>query len=90
MAKWEELPIADRAQYMRIAVQNGYRDIRSIREAYNRYAEGGNLYETAAFNNGIEGAINLINQDKIQSSYKPFIKIKKNGGHIKRLLTKPH
>lgn len=46
MAKWEELPIADRAQYMRIAVQNGYRDIRSIREAYNRYAEGGNLYET--------------------------------------------
>ena len=45
MAKWEELPIADRAQYMRVAVQNGYRDIRSIREAYNRYAEGGNLFE---------------------------------------------
>ena len=44
MAKWEELPIADRAQYMRIAVQNGYRDIRSIREAYNIYAEGDNLY----------------------------------------------
>ena len=41
MAKWEELPIADRAQYMRLAVQNGYRDIRSIREAYNIYAEGG-------------------------------------------------
>ena len=41
MAKWEELPIADRAQYMRVAVQNGYRDIRSIREAYNKYAEGG-------------------------------------------------
>ena len=46
MAKWEELPISDRAQYMRIAVQNGYRDIRSIREAYNRYTEGGNLFET--------------------------------------------
>ena len=43
MAKWEELPIADRAQYMRVAVQNGYRDIRSIREAYNRYAEGGDV-----------------------------------------------
>lgn len=41
MAKWEELPIADRAQYMKLAVQNGYRDIRSIREAYNIYAEGG-------------------------------------------------
>lgn len=46
MAKWEELPIASRAQYMRLAVQNGYRDIRSIREAYNIYAEGGNLYKT--------------------------------------------
>lgn len=41
MAKWEELPIADRAAYMRVAVKNGYRDIRSIREAYNKYAEGG-------------------------------------------------
>ena len=41
MAKWEELPIASRAQYMKLAVQNGYRDIRSIREAYNIYAEGG-------------------------------------------------
>lgn len=41
MSKWEELPIASRAQYMRLAVQNGYRDIRSIREAYNIYAEGG-------------------------------------------------
>ena len=43
MAKWEELPIADRAQYMKLAVQNGYRDIRSIREAYNIYANGGKL-----------------------------------------------
>ena len=41
MAKWEELPLANRAQYMKLAVQNGYRDIRSIREAYNIYAEGG-------------------------------------------------
>lgn len=41
MAKWEELPIADRAQYMKLAVQNGYRDIRTIREAYNEYAKGG-------------------------------------------------
>ena len=45
MAKWEELPLANRAQYMKLAVQNGYRDIRSIREAYNIYANGGNLFE---------------------------------------------
>ena len=41
MAKWEELPIVDRAEYMKIAVKNGYRDIRSIKEAYNQYAKGG-------------------------------------------------
>lgn len=41
MAKWEELPIADRAAYMKVAVQNGYRDIRSIREAYNKFEDGG-------------------------------------------------
>ena len=41
MAKWEELSMRDRSQYMRLAVQNGYRDIRSIREAYNIYTEGG-------------------------------------------------
>lgn len=41
MAKWEELPIADRAAYMRVAVKNGYKDIRSIREAYNKYGDGG-------------------------------------------------
>ena len=51
MAKWEELPIADRAQYMKLAVQNGYRDIRSIREAYNRYAEGGPKGDTEDGNN---------------------------------------
>lgn len=121
MAKWEELPLANRAQYMKLAVQNGYRDIRSIREAYNIYAEGGPIDDAirnynntngyfqrgemigpiwglddmgtwitnAAFNNGMEGAINLINQGKIQNSYKPFIQIKKNGGYVKRLLTKP-
>lgn len=42
MAKWEELNMADRAAYMKIAVKNGYRDIRSIREAYNKYENGGN------------------------------------------------
>ena len=45
MDSWNKLNIRDRAQYMRVAVQNGYRDIRSIREAYNKYAEGGNLFE---------------------------------------------
>ena len=46
-------------------------------------------YATAAFNTGMTGATNLINQGKIQNSYKPFIKIKKNGGYVRKLLTKP-
>ena len=41
MDSWEKLNIRDRAKYMEIAVKNGYRDIRSIREAYNQYAKGG-------------------------------------------------
>lgn len=41
MAKWEELPLADRAAYMKVAVKNGYRDIRTIKEAYNEFAKGG-------------------------------------------------
>lgn len=51
MAKWEELPIADRAKYMQVAVQNGYRDIRSIREAYNKFEEGG-YSDTKSVENG--------------------------------------
>ena len=47
-------------------------------------------YATAAFNTGMTGAINLINQGKIKDAYKPFIKVKKNGGYIRKLLTKPN
>lgn len=41
MENWKDLPIRDRAAYMRAAVSNGYRDIRSIKEAYAKFAEGG-------------------------------------------------
>lgn len=59
MAKWEELPLASRAQYMRLAVQNGYRDIRSIREAYNIYAKGGTKGDPEdEYNKWLENEIN--------------------------------
>lgn len=35
--KWEELPLADRARLMQVAVRNGYTDIRSIKEAYANF-----------------------------------------------------
>lgn len=35
--KWEELPLADRAKLMAVAVRNGYTDIRSIKAAYANF-----------------------------------------------------
>lgn len=42
MKKWNELSMADRAKYIKLGVQNGITDIKSISDAYNVYADGGN------------------------------------------------
>lgn len=44
--RYEELPIADRATLLREAVKNGYRDIKTIKEVYNSYSEGGEINNT--------------------------------------------
>ena len=60
-----------------------------MRQQYPKASEAQlEQYATAAFNNGMTGATNLINQGKIQSAYKPFINIRKNGGPTAKLLTK--
>ena len=88
MAKWEELPIADRAKYMEIAVKNGYRDIRSIREAYNQYAKGGpkddykEWLENEALQNSklwgvsYDEALNQMKNDK-SYNYRKFYELQK-------------
>lgn len=38
---WENLPMRDRATIIRLGVQSGLRDMNSIRETYNKFAEGG-------------------------------------------------
>lgn len=38
---WENLPMRDRATIIRLGVQSGLRDMSSIRETYNKFAEGG-------------------------------------------------
>ena len=70
MAKWEELPLADRAKYMQLAVKNGYRDIQTIREAYNEYATGGEIKENGNAGKGTpeEG------KKKIGPTYNPETK----------------
>lgn len=35
--------MADRANYIKVAVQNGITDLGNIREAYNSFAKGGIL-----------------------------------------------
>ena len=49
MSTWDKLSMADRAKYIKLAVQNGITSLGDIREAYNKYAEGG---PTAVKRNG--------------------------------------
>ena len=88
MDSWEKLNIRDRAKYMEIAVKNGYRDIRSIREAYNQYAKGGpkddykEWLENEALQNSklwgvsYDEALNQMKNDK-SYNYRKFYEIQK-------------
>lgn len=40
---WENLPMRDRATIIRLGVQSGLRDINSIKETYNKFADGGRV-----------------------------------------------
>lgn len=40
---WNNLSMKDRASYIRMGVESGITDLGTIREAYNKFAEGGNL-----------------------------------------------
>lgn len=41
MNKWDKLSMADRANYIKLAVENGITDLSHIRATYDSYAEGG-------------------------------------------------
>ena len=41
MSTWDKLSMADRAKYIKLAVQNGVTSLGDIREVYNKYSEGG-------------------------------------------------
>lgn len=42
---WNELSMKEKAAYIRMGVANGYKDIDSIKEVYNEFKCGGNLYK---------------------------------------------
>lgn len=46
MKKWNELTMSERAEAIRVAVKNGITDLRSIRDKYDEFAEGGDLNST--------------------------------------------
>ena len=43
MNRWDKLSMADRAKYIKLAVENGITELAEIRKTYNSYAEGGYL-----------------------------------------------
>lgn len=43
MGKWQNLTALQKAQIIKFAIQNGVPDIKTIRDTYNLYANGGNL-----------------------------------------------
>lgn len=40
---WENLSMRDRATIIKLGVQSGLRDINSIKETYNKFADGGKV-----------------------------------------------
>lgn len=42
---WEALSMPEKAEMMKVAVRNGITNLQDIREKYNEFAEGGNIYK---------------------------------------------
>ena len=43
MGKWKSLTASEKSRVIKFAMQNGISDINTIRDAYNMYADGGNI-----------------------------------------------
>ena len=41
MNEWNKLSMADRAAYIKLGIDNGITDLATIRDTYNKFAEGG-------------------------------------------------
>ena len=44
MGKWSELKASEKARVIQLAIENGVSDIKTIRDTYNIYAEGGGIH----------------------------------------------
>lgn len=43
--KWDELSLREKSEMIGVAVRNGVTNLKDIRQKYNEFAEGGNLYD---------------------------------------------
>jgi GH24 family phage-related lysozyme (muramidase) len=43
--QWDNLSLAEKAEMMKVAIKNGVTDLSEIKERYNEFAEGGNIYD---------------------------------------------
>ena len=41
---WDNLSMLEKSEMMKVAVRNGITDLKTIREKYNEFAEGGDIY----------------------------------------------
>ena len=49
---WDSLSLSEKSEMMRVAVRNGITDLKTIREKYNEFAEGGNTKQEPTYNGG--------------------------------------
>ena len=45
MNEWNKLSMKDRAAYIKLGIDNGITDLATIRDTYNKFAEGGYVRE---------------------------------------------
>lgn len=62
MDKWNSLSQAHKAEVMRLAVSNGIFNLNDIRQVYNEYADGGNLYDDGGWLDGLKKAYHSVMQ----------------------------
>lgn len=43
MKQWKDLSMKDKTSYIKLGLDNGITDLNLIRDAYNEYAQGGDL-----------------------------------------------
>lgn len=59
--RWDDLNMGDKSRMIKLAVDSGITDLRTIRDVYNSYAEGGHLYDPRGDSDENQKLIDRIN-----------------------------